>query len=100
MRLVMQTVYVVQINTSVKLTNPDWETQIDLGIFRERKDAEETMFNVMGRDMASQIIEISEMTSTKRGKGRIAFEGKLQQILLIPRFYRVKEMRVLPVTRW
>jgi len=97
----MQSVFVVQINPTPETSRTDWETQLQLGIFRNREDAETTMFNVMARDMRIKIIEVSEMTSTKRGKGKLAFEAKVHEIThIIPRSYRVHEIRILPARGW
>jgi len=97
----MQSVYVVQINPTPETYRTEWETQLQLGIFRTREHAETTMFNVMARDMRTKIIEVSEMTSTKRGKGKDAFEEKVHEIThIIPRSYRVHQIRVLPVNGW
>jgi|TARA_R100000482_G_scaffold123324_1_gene73024 hypothetical protein len=94
----MQSVFVVQTNEMPLSRNPDWKTQLQFGIFRRREDAEKTMFNVMARKMRDGIDEIREMTSTKRGKGKAAYNAKVYEITEeIPRSIRVHEIRVLPV---
>ena len=94
----MQSVFVVQTNEMPLSRNPDWKTQLQFGIFRRREDAEKTMFNVMARKMRNGIDEIREMTSTKRGKGKAAYNAKVYEITEeIPRSIRVHEIRVLPV---
>ena len=94
----MQSVFVVQINPNPEDRLSKWETLQDLGIYRTREGCETLMFNLMARDMRIKIVEVSEMTSTKRGKGKRAFEEKVHEITrIIPRSYRVQEIRVLPV---
>ena len=89
----MQSVFVVQINDQPLSRNPDWKTQLQHGIFRRREDAQNTMFNIMAHKMRSGIDEIREMTSTKRGKGKFAYETKLHEITeVIPRSHRVCEL--------
>ncbi len=89
----MQSVFVVQTNEMPLSRNPDWKTQLQFGIFRRREDAEKTMFQVMARQMRNGIDEIREMTSTKRGKGKIAYNEKIVEITeIIPRSIRVCEL--------
>ena len=88
----MQSVFVVQ-TCELPSKHPEWKTQLQLGIFRHREDAENTMFNVMARKMRNGIDEIREMTSTKRGKGRDAYNLKVAEITVqIPRSHRVCEL--------
>ena len=88
----MQSVFVVQTCENLK-PYPEWETKLQHGIFRRREDAENTMFNVMARKMRIAIDEIREMTSTKRGKGKIAYNNKVDEIVAqIPRSHRVCEL--------
>ena len=88
----MQSVFVIQI-CELPATYPEWKTQLQFGIFRRREDAETTMFNVMARQMRNGIDEIREMTSTKRGKGKIAYNEKVVEITEnIPRSIRVCEL--------
>lgn len=93
----MQSVFVVQI-CELPATYPEWKTQLQLGIYRNREDCENAMFNVIARKMRNGIDEIREMTSTKRGKGREAYNLKVDEITVqIPRSHRVHEIRVVPV---
>ncbi len=89
----MQSVFVVQINDQPLSRNPDWKTQLQHGIFRRREDAQNAMFKIVARKMRNGIDEISEMTSTKRGKGKIAYNTKVYEITEeIPRSHRVCEL--------
>lgn len=88
----MQSVFVIQ-TCELPSTYADWKTQLQHGIFRRREDAEKTMFNIMARQMRNGIDEIREMTSTKRGKGKIAYNQKIVEITEnIPRSIRVCEL--------
>ena len=88
----MQSVYVIQ-TCEMPRPYPQWKTDLEHGIFRNREQAENAMFNVMARKMRIGIDEIREMTSTKRGKGREDYNRKVNEIVEeIPRSHRVHQI--------
>lgn len=85
----MSSVFIVQ-TCKQPSRMPDWKTEIQHGIFRRREDAENAMFNLIARKMQAGIDEITEMTSTKRGKGKLVYLSKVDEITVqIPRSHRV-----------
>lgn len=76
-----------------------WDSLFDRGLFRGRQGAENAMFNMMEREMEAVCARIAKMTSTKRGKGKLAYHEAVREMSMIPRRFRVREIQTQPARR-